>query len=188
MDRYLRYTYPYGIFARIEDIKQEIARRGIAGVIHYVQAFCYRMIEDIILKETLGVPVITIEGDLPKPLDTRTKLRLEAFAEMLEGKSWMETVRRLIMNREGIGFFKAILESYEDVALLTVLDGKKGEVELIYPTEAERDGRVHNGRYAKDRHRIQGGGRCLTRRRCSRPLRPETCSTRRRSRRRRRRR
>ena len=48
----------------------------------------------------------------------------------------METVRRLIMNREGIGFFKAILESYEDLALLTVCDGRTGEVELIYPTAA----------------------------------------------------
>ena len=87
VERYLRYTYPYGIFARMEDMKQEIDRRGIAGVIHYVQAFCYRAIEDVILKETLGVPVITIEGDLPKPLDARTKLRLEAFIEMLEGQS-----------------------------------------------------------------------------------------------------
>jgi benzoyl-CoA reductase/2-hydroxyglutaryl-CoA dehydratase subunit BcrC/BadD/HgdB len=86
VERYLLYTYPYGIFARIADIKQEIDRRGIRGVIHYVQAFCYRVVEDIILKETLGVPVITIEGDLPKPLDTRTKLRLEAFIEMLEGQ------------------------------------------------------------------------------------------------------
>jgi benzoyl-CoA reductase/2-hydroxyglutaryl-CoA dehydratase subunit BcrC/BadD/HgdB len=86
-ERYLLYTYPYGIFARIADIKQEINRRGIRGVIHYVQAFCYRVVEDIILKEILGVPVITIEGDLPKPLDTRTKLRLEAFIEMLEGQS-----------------------------------------------------------------------------------------------------
>ncbi len=48
----------------------------------------------------------------------------------------METIRKLIMNREGIGFFKAILESYEDVALLTVLDGRTGEVEVIYPSEA----------------------------------------------------
>ena len=48
----------------------------------------------------------------------------------------METVRRLIVNREGIGFFKAILESYEDVALLTVRDGSAGEVEIIYPNEA----------------------------------------------------
>ncbi|MGD0229463.1 MAG: 2-hydroxyacyl-CoA dehydratase [Syntrophorhabdales bacterium] len=85
VDRYLLYTYPYGIFARLADMKQEIGKRGLKGIIHYVQAFCYRVIEDIILKETLGVPVITIEGDLPKPLDTRTKLRLEAFVEMLKG-------------------------------------------------------------------------------------------------------
>ncbi len=49
----------------------------------------------------------------------------------------METVRKFMMNREGIGFFKAILESYEDVALLTVRDGRTGEVEIIYPTEAQ---------------------------------------------------
>ena len=41
------------------------------------------------------------------------------------------------MRRDAIGFFKAILESYEEVALLTVLDGKKGEVEIIYPSSAE---------------------------------------------------
>ena len=41
------------------------------------------------------------------------------------------------MSREGIGFFKAILESYEEVALLTVLDGRRGEVEVIYPSCCE---------------------------------------------------
>jgi hypothetical protein len=49
----------------------------------------------------------------------------------------MERVRRLIMNREEIGFFKAVLDSYEEVALLTVLDGKTGAVELIYPEAAQ---------------------------------------------------
>ncbi len=49
----------------------------------------------------------------------------------------MERVRRVMMPREGIGFFKAILESYEEVALLTVLDGRTGEVEIIYPSSAE---------------------------------------------------
>jgi hypothetical protein len=49
----------------------------------------------------------------------------------------METIKRVIMRRDGIGFFKAILESYEEVALLTVLDGKKGRVEIIYPSSAE---------------------------------------------------
>jgi hypothetical protein len=50
----------------------------------------------------------------------------------------MERVRRYIMSKEGIGFFKAILESYEDVALMTVLDGKTGEVEVIYASSAEQ--------------------------------------------------
>lgn len=82
-DRYLKYTYPYGVFARLEDIQREIERRKIQGIIHYVQAFCYRAIEDVILRETLGIPMITIEGELPKPLDSRTKLRIEAFIELL---------------------------------------------------------------------------------------------------------
>jgi len=81
--RYLNYTYPYGIFYRIEDIKREIKRRNIKGLIHYVQAFCHRVMEDVILRDMIGVPLITIEGDLPKRLDARTKLRLEAFIEML---------------------------------------------------------------------------------------------------------
>lgn len=82
-DRYLKYTYPYGIFARIEDIQKEIERRKIQGIIHYVQAFCYRAVENVILRKTLGIPMITIEGDLPRPLDSRTKLRVEAFIELL---------------------------------------------------------------------------------------------------------
>jgi benzoyl-CoA reductase/2-hydroxyglutaryl-CoA dehydratase subunit BcrC/BadD/HgdB len=86
VDRYLHYTYPYGVFPRLEDIKTEITRRGIEGIVHYVQAFCYRVVEDVILREMLGVPVLTIEGDLPRSLDARTKLRLEAFVEMLKSR------------------------------------------------------------------------------------------------------
>ncbi len=41
------------------------------------------------------------------------------------------------MSSEGIGFFKSILESYEEVAVMTVLNGKRGEIEVIYPDNAE---------------------------------------------------
>lgn len=85
--RYRYYTYPYGIFLRIEDIKREIKRRKIKGIIHYVQAFCYRVMEDVILRDVLDVPFITIEGDLPSKLDSRTKLRIEAFIEMIKGRA-----------------------------------------------------------------------------------------------------
>lgn len=83
VEQYLRYTYPYDIFARLEDIKEEIRRRRIDGVLHYVQAFCFRGIEDKIVRASLDVPVLTVEGDTPEPLDERTRLRIEAFVEML---------------------------------------------------------------------------------------------------------
>jgi hypothetical protein len=51
----------------------------------------------------------------------------------------MERTRQFIINRNGIGFFKAILESYEDVGIFSVLDGQKGLIELIYPSHFEED-------------------------------------------------
>jgi len=83
LEQYLSYTYPYDIFNRIKDIKKEIKRREIDGLIHYVQSFCFRQIEDTILKKTLKLPILTIEGDQPSPLDSRNKTKLEVFIEML---------------------------------------------------------------------------------------------------------
>ena len=88
--QYLDYTYPYAVFNRIEDINREIERREIHGIIHYVQSFCFRSIEDSIFKNKLKVPVITIEGDRPQKLDERTKIRLESFIDMLMMKRRVE--------------------------------------------------------------------------------------------------
>ncbi len=50
-----------------------------------------------------------------------------------------ERTRKYFINREGIGFFKAILESYEDLGIFSVLDGEKGLIELIYSSHFEED-------------------------------------------------
>jgi benzoyl-CoA reductase/2-hydroxyglutaryl-CoA dehydratase subunit BcrC/BadD/HgdB len=84
LDRYRKYTYPYGIEARLEDIRGEFEERKLDGLIHYTQTFCYRQIYDIILRESLHVPFLTIEGDRPGKLDGRTEIRLESFVEMLK--------------------------------------------------------------------------------------------------------
>lgn len=42
--------------------------------------------EDIILKQELNIPILTIEGDKSNSLDARTKLRIEAFLDMLKDK------------------------------------------------------------------------------------------------------
>ncbi len=83
-DQYLAYTYPYGVAARIADIKQQIALRKIDGLIHYVQSFCFRHIQDRLIREAVKLPVLTLEYDRPGSLDVRSRTRLEAFLELLE--------------------------------------------------------------------------------------------------------
>ncbi|HHE38125.1 MAG TPA: 2-hydroxyacyl-CoA dehydratase [Candidatus Cloacimonetes bacterium] len=82
-DQYLRYTYPYSIFDRIEDIQIELKKRKINAVISYAQSFCHRQIDNILLKKYIDLPILTIEGDQPGELDARTKLRIESFLDML---------------------------------------------------------------------------------------------------------
>jgi benzoyl-CoA reductase/2-hydroxyglutaryl-CoA dehydratase subunit BcrC/BadD/HgdB len=82
-EQYLRYTYPYDIFARIADIAEAVALRRLDGLIHYTQSFCFRQIQDRLLRQYLNLPILTIEGDRPSPLDHRTRLRLEAFVDVL---------------------------------------------------------------------------------------------------------
>ncbi|NMC32181.1 MAG: 2-hydroxyacyl-CoA dehydratase [Veillonellaceae bacterium] len=84
VEQYRHYTYPYGIFGRLDDIQAEVERRQLDGVIHYVQSFCYRQIEDMIVRRQLKVPVLTIEGDKPGCMDARTRLRVDGFIEMLK--------------------------------------------------------------------------------------------------------
>lgn len=82
--QYAQYTYPYALSGRILDIQKEIERRQLDGVIHYTQAFCHRALDDVILRDVLTCPILTIEGDQATALDGRTKLRLEAFADLLQ--------------------------------------------------------------------------------------------------------
>ena len=85
IEQYLAYTYPYGIFHRLDYIIPELKHRRIHGVIHYVQSFCHRHIEDLIVRKKINIPVLTIEGESPGKVDARTKIRIQAFIEMLEG-------------------------------------------------------------------------------------------------------
>ena len=82
-EQYYDYTYPYDIGFRIKELKKQIQQRKLDGIIHYTQAFCYRAVEDIVLKDKLDIPILNIEGDKLNTLDARTKLRLEAFLDML---------------------------------------------------------------------------------------------------------
>ena len=82
-EQYTNYTYPYSIYGRLNDIKTETSRRGVDGIIHYVQAFCHRGIGDIIFRESLGLPILTLEGNQDFYLTQHTKTRIEAFLDLV---------------------------------------------------------------------------------------------------------
>jgi benzoyl-CoA reductase/2-hydroxyglutaryl-CoA dehydratase subunit BcrC/BadD/HgdB len=82
-EQYYDYTYPYDVNFRIYELKNQIKERKLDGIIHYTQAFCYRAVEHIVLKEELNIPILNIEGDKLNELDARTKLRIEAFLDMM---------------------------------------------------------------------------------------------------------
>ncbi|MEA4924033.1 MAG: 2-hydroxyacyl-CoA dehydratase family protein [Syntrophomonadaceae bacterium] len=84
VEQYCLYTYPYGAFARLEDIWQQLDLRKVDGIIHYTQTFCFRQIEDIIYRQQLKLPFLTLEGDKPGKMDARSRMRLEAFVSMLK--------------------------------------------------------------------------------------------------------
>lgn len=86
VSQYRAYTYPYDIFTRLADITKEVEHRQIDGIIHYVQSFCFRQIEDMIVRQKLPVPVLTLEGDRPGPMDARTRIRIEGFLEMIKAQ------------------------------------------------------------------------------------------------------
>jgi len=82
--QYSNYTYPYSIYERLKDMTTELKRRQVDGVIHYVQAFCHRGIGDIIFRDALKLPILTLEGNDDFFLTHHLKTRVEAFLDMLE--------------------------------------------------------------------------------------------------------
>jgi len=85
VDTYLNFTYPYDVFFRLEGLKRQIAERRVDGVVHYVQSFCFRGIQDRLLRNALGLPWLALEGDRPCALDGSALTRLETFVDILLG-------------------------------------------------------------------------------------------------------
>ena len=83
-EQYSRYTYPYTVHGRLNDISKACNERKLDGIIHYTQSFCFRQIEAILFKRKLQIPTLTLEADQPGPIDGRTLTRIETFIEMLQ--------------------------------------------------------------------------------------------------------
>jgi benzoyl-CoA reductase/2-hydroxyglutaryl-CoA dehydratase subunit BcrC/BadD/HgdB len=84
VEQYLAYTYPYGTSLRARDIRNEVKARRLDGIVHYVQSFCFRQLQDRMIRRAAGVPVLALEFDRPGRLDGRSLTRIDAFLEVLE--------------------------------------------------------------------------------------------------------
>ena len=83
-EQYCKYTYPYSLSQRIDDILPMLKERRADGVIHYVQAFCHRGIGDIVLREHIKLPMLTVEGNNEYNLTQHLKTRCEAFLDVVK--------------------------------------------------------------------------------------------------------
>jgi benzoyl-CoA reductase/2-hydroxyglutaryl-CoA dehydratase subunit BcrC/BadD/HgdB len=98
-EQYSHYTYPYSIRERVKDIKAELHRRRIDGIIHYVQAFCHRGIGDIIFRDAFDLPILTIEGNDDFFLNSHIKTRIEAFLDILHRSKSPRTLKSKSMKK-----------------------------------------------------------------------------------------
>jgi benzoyl-CoA reductase/2-hydroxyglutaryl-CoA dehydratase subunit BcrC/BadD/HgdB len=81
--QYLLYTYPYSVMGRVRDINEQARARRLDGLVHYVQSFCHRNMEDAIFSSALDLPLLTIECDCPGGLGAAARSRLESFIQIL---------------------------------------------------------------------------------------------------------
>ncbi len=82
---YAGYTFARDLEYRFDALERELVRRRVDGIVHYTQYACHHVLEDDMLRERLDLPMLTVQGDLPRICPEQERLRLEAFAELLRG-------------------------------------------------------------------------------------------------------
>lgn len=83
VEQYMDYTYPYTVAARALDINNQARLRRLDGIVHYVQSFCHRNLEDVLFRRLLSRPLLTVECDCPGGLGAQARSRLENFIHVL---------------------------------------------------------------------------------------------------------
>lgn len=83
VEQYINYTYPYTVAHRARDINLQASRRRLDGIVHYVQSFCHRNLEDVVFRKLLRPPMLTVECDCPGGLGASARARIENFVQVL---------------------------------------------------------------------------------------------------------
>jgi hypothetical protein len=84
---YSTYTFARELEHRLDLLQHEVEKRHVDGVVHYTQYACHHVLEDELLRQRLDLPLLTVQGDLPRACPEQERLRLEAFSELLRGSA-----------------------------------------------------------------------------------------------------
>lgn len=98
-EQYARYTYPYSLSDRLDDILPELERRRVDGVIHYVQTFCHRGIADIVFRHHISLPMLTLEGNDDFTLTQHHRTRIEAFLDLVRRQKRISGPRQRLVSK-----------------------------------------------------------------------------------------
>ncbi len=82
--QYAKLTFTRPIEHRIKKLKKILDERNCRGLIHNTQFGCHHILDDKMLRESLDIPVLTIQSDRPRSCDRQILLRLEAFYESIQ--------------------------------------------------------------------------------------------------------
>ena len=86
IDQYLKYTFPYDISKRVEDINAEIERRNIHGIIHYIDITGQAFADEMLFRREIGLPILTVEGGNSLVVNVKTITQISNFVNMLKEK------------------------------------------------------------------------------------------------------
>ena len=86
VDQYIKFTIPYSIDRRVEDIKQSIQERKLHGLIHCINTPRSGFVRDIIFRSKLDIPIFSYEENDNFALGVRTVMGIADFVKNLAGK------------------------------------------------------------------------------------------------------
>jgi benzoyl-CoA reductase/2-hydroxyglutaryl-CoA dehydratase subunit BcrC/BadD/HgdB len=84
VEQYRSFTPTYDIFTRLEEIGQQLEIRQVHGIIHSPTTSCSGRVEDLLFRQQLKLPLLTLRTDRVGPLDTHSRMLVTDFNNRLQ--------------------------------------------------------------------------------------------------------
>jgi benzoyl-CoA reductase/2-hydroxyglutaryl-CoA dehydratase subunit BcrC/BadD/HgdB len=87
VEQYCGFTPHYDIFTRLAEIERQLETRQVHGIIHSLQSPCTGQVEDLIFRQRLKLPLLTLCTNRLGPVDNHTRMQIADFTNRLQGQA-----------------------------------------------------------------------------------------------------